>query len=100
MKKVRAKKQVLDAVLDGSVEWSQARLAAIEMATKLSGDVAELQTLTDGVQDYAVAQAHRLNVRLPASTLFGSKGDFFHTARINPQTQCGARSSCEGNSER
>jgi hypothetical protein len=41
----------MDAVLLGSIEWSQARQAAIEMANKLSGEVTELQSLASGMQD-------------------------------------------------
>ena len=45
MNKTKARKKVMDAVLLGSVEWSLARNAAIEMTTKLSGEVDQLQSL-------------------------------------------------------
>src|ERR1700743_711786 len=38
------KKEILDAVLLGSIEWEQARLAALTMSTQLKG---EIDALTD-----------------------------------------------------
>jgi hypothetical protein len=37
--------RMMDAVLVGSVEWTKARRAAIEMTAKLQGEVDELQSL-------------------------------------------------------
>ncbi len=37
--------RMMDAVLVGSVEWTKARAAAIEMTAKLQGEVEELQSL-------------------------------------------------------
>jgi uncharacterized protein YerC len=41
----KANGKMMDAVLVGSVEWTKARTAAIEMTAKLQGEVDELQSL-------------------------------------------------------
>jgi uncharacterized protein YerC len=41
----KAKGKMMDAVLVGSVEWAQARNAAVEMTAKLRGEVDELDSL-------------------------------------------------------
>ena len=43
----------MDAVLLGSIEWSQARKAAIEMGRRLNGEVADLETLVQTKDAYS-----------------------------------------------
>lgn len=49
----KSNKKTMDAVLHGSVEWSEARLAAYKMLNKLSGEVADLQSLTEVSDAYS-----------------------------------------------
>lgn len=47
------KAERLDAVLVGSIEWSRARTAAIDMLESLSGEVAQLQRLASTKDAYS-----------------------------------------------